>query len=77
MQTRFAVLRNSADMGGAGNFEKAMLELFGKGAVLRFNQVLRLERIDKAPLPPTMFTLPEPLLSRDALRTRLRASTKE
>jgi hypothetical protein len=77
MQTRFAVLRNSADMGGPGNFEKAMLELFGKGAVLRFNQVLRLERIDKAPIPPTMFALHEPLLGRDALRTRLRAPTKE
>jgi hypothetical protein len=77
MQTRFAVLRNSAALGGPGNFEKAMLDLFAKGAVLRFNQVLKLERIDKAPLPPTMFALPEPLLGRDALRARLRASTKE
>ena len=77
MQTRFAVTRNSAALGGPGNFEEAMLELFGKGAVLRFNNVLALERIDKAPIPPTMFALPEPLLGRDALRTRLRAQPKE
>ncbi len=77
MQTRFAVLRNSADLGGPGNFEKAMLELFAKGAVLRFNQILKLEKIDKAPIPSTMFALPQPLLSRDALRARLRQLTKE
>lgn len=72
MQTRFAVLRNSADLGGPGNFEKAMIELFEKGAVLRFNRILTLERIDKAPIPAAMFALPEPLLGRDALRARLR-----
>jgi len=73
MQTRFAVLRNSAALGGPGNFEKAMLDLFAKGTVLRFNQILRLERIDKAPIPAAMFALPQPLLGRDALRTRLGA----
>ncbi|MBX3563155.1 MAG: hypothetical protein KF730_01130 [Sphingomonas sp.] len=77
MQTRFAVLRNSADFGGPGNFEKAMLDLFGKGAVLRFNTILKLEKIDKAPIPATIFALPEPLLGRDALRARLRKPAKE
>jgi hypothetical protein len=71
MQARFAITRNSAIGGGPGNFEKAMLDLFGKGTVLRFNQVLKLEAVDKAPIPPTMFALPEPPLDRDALRTRL------
>lgn len=77
MQTRFAVTRNSADLGGPGNFEKAMLDLFGKGAVLRFNNVLKLEKIDKAPIPAAMFAVPEPLLGRDALRSRLRTQPKE
>ncbi|RYY23326.1 MAG: hypothetical protein EOP62_20460 [Sphingomonadales bacterium] len=77
MQTRFAVLRNSADLGGPGNFEKAMIELFEKGAVLRFNQILKLERFYKGPIPAEMFAVPEPLLSRDALRTRLRQPPKE
>lgn len=77
LQTRFAVTRNSAIQGGPGNFEKAMLDLFAKGAVLRFNQVLRLERVDKAPIPVTSFALPEPLLGRDALRARLRQPPKE
>lgn len=77
MQTRFAVLRNSATYGGPGNFEKAMIDLFAKGTVLRFNQVLTLERIDKAPIPATMFTVPQPLLTRDALRARLRTQPKE
>ncbi|RYE03282.1 MAG: hypothetical protein EOP61_05285 [Sphingomonadales bacterium] len=77
MQTRFAVLRNSATLGGPGNFEKAMIALFEKGAVLRFNQILKLERIDKAPIPAAMFAVPQPLLDREALRARLRTQPKE
>lgn len=71
MQTRFAITRNSAIGGGPGNFERAMLDLFGKGTILRFNTVLRLESIEKAPLPAALFAVPDPLLGRDALRTRL------
>ncbi|HEX8301707.1 hypothetical protein [Sphingomonas sp.] len=77
LQTRFTVMRNSAIAGGPGKFEKAMLDLFAKGAVLRFNQVLKLERIDKAPIPAAMFALPQPLLGRDALRARLSQPSKE
>ncbi|MES2986494.1 MAG: hypothetical protein V4808_01175 [Pseudomonadota bacterium] len=77
MQTRFSVTRNTADLGGLGNFEKAMLDLFGKGAVLRFNSFLKLEKIDKGPIPAAMFAVPEPLLGRDALRARLSLPPKE
>lgn len=77
MQTRFAVMRNSAINGGPGNFERAMIQLFEKGAVLHFNNVLKLERIEKAPIPAAIFAIPQPLLDRDALRARLRQPAKE
>ncbi|WP_066798762.1 hypothetical protein [Sphingomonas soli] len=77
MQTRFAIVRNSTATGGPGNFGKAMIALFEKGAVLRFNQILKLETIDRAPIPAAMFALPQPLLGRDALRSRLRVQPKE
>lgn len=72
MQTRFAIMRNSAT--GVGTFEQAMLDLFAKGAVLRLNQALRLERIEKGPLPVSLFEIPPPLLDRAALAARLARS---
>jgi len=74
MQARFAIMRNSAIAGGIGGFEQAMLDLFAKGAVLRLNQALRLERIEKAPLAATLFDLPQPVLARAELAARLARS---
>jgi hypothetical protein len=74
MQTRFAITRNSAIGGGVGKFEQAMLDLFAKGTVLRLNQALRLERIEKAPLDATLFDVPPPVLDRAALAARLARS---
>jgi hypothetical protein len=69
--TRALIVRNSRMMGAPGNLEKAMIALLDKGAVLRFGTVLRLERIDKAPIPKARFALPGPALDRAALARRL------
>jgi hypothetical protein len=68
--TRTLIVRNGRAMGAPGNLEKAMIALLDKGAVLRFGTVMRLERIDKAPLKGVL-TLPARALDREALRVRL------
>lgn len=74
MQSRFAIRRNSATTGGIGSFEQAMLDLFAKGAVLRLNRALRLDRIERTPLAATMFEVPQPVLARADLASRLARS---
>ena len=76
LHARVAVRSNAATMGGFGNFARAMVALYEKGAVLRFGNVLRLERIDRAPLPPGEFAVPQPLLDRAALAARLGAAAR-
>ncbi len=73
MQARFAIERNSAPIGGPGNFEQAMIALFERGAVLRLGKALRLERIQAVPIAPGEFDPPAPILDRTALRRRLAA----
>ena len=68
--TRTLIVRNSRAMGAPGNLEKAMIALLDKGAVLRFGTVMRIERIDKAPLKG-MIALPSAALDKEALRARL------
>ena len=75
LHARVAVRSNAATMGGFGSFARAMVALYDKGAVLRFGTVLMLERIDRAPVAPGEFAVPEPLLDRAALAARLGAAT--
>jgi hypothetical protein len=72
MQTGFSIRRNGPP-GGPGNLEKAMLDLFGKGLVLRYGRILRLERIEKGPIPAAAFELPLPVLDKAALKRRFEA----
>jgi hypothetical protein len=74
MQTRFAIERNSALQGGPGNFEKATAALFDKGAVLRLGSALRLDRLERKPIPISEFEVPRPLLDRAALKARIEAA---
>jgi hypothetical protein len=70
MQTRYSVSVNAARLGGLGNFERAMIALFDKGPVLRFGTALRLQRLEKKPIPAESFALPV-VLDRAALAARL------
>lgn len=70
---RALIIRNSTMMGAPGNLEKAMIALGEKGAVLRFGTVLRLERIDRAPIAKDKLKLPSAPLDRAALKARLAA----
>jgi|ERR1044072_1239153 hypothetical protein len=54
-------------------FGAAVSELAGRGTLLRFGPLWRLERIEIAPVPESTFALPGAPLDRDALRARLRA----
>lgn len=73
LQARVSITRNSAPIGGVGNLEKAMIELFDKGAVLRFGTILKLEKIEKGAVPASAFAVPKPLLDRAQLKARLGA----
>ena len=52
---------------------RAMAALLGRGALLRFGDMWRLESIDTTPLHPAIFALPGAPISREQLRERLRA----
>lgn len=71
LYTRVSITRNTAPIGGVGNLEKAMIELFDKGAVLRFGTSLKLEKIEKGAIPASAFAVPKPLLDRAQLKARL------
>ncbi len=73
MQSSFAIRRNSAMIGGPGKLPRAFIALFDKGAVLRFGSMIKLDKIDHAPIPANVFDLPRPLLDAAGLRKRMEA----
>lgn len=71
MQSRFTISVNSGPMGGLGNLEKALIELFDKGPVIRFGTALRLDGIEKKPVAASELLLPQPVLSREQFGQRV------
>lgn len=45
--------------------------ILAKGAVIRMGRLMRLESVDKAPVPASAFALPGPVLDRAQLRARM------
>jgi hypothetical protein len=73
MHSKLLIERNARSMGTPpGKLEQAMMALFDKGAVLRFGDVFRLERIEWKPVPADRFALPV-VIDGSALRARLGA----
>nr|AGU10040.1 hypothetical protein [uncultured organism] len=72
MQTRLGTAGMQQVQGGAGNLEKKVAEMLDKGMVLRFGDAIKLEKVEKAPIEPSSFTLPA-VLDKAALKTRMTA----
>jgi hypothetical protein len=56
--------------GGVGNLDKRVEEMLGKGMVLRFENTLKLDKIEKGPIDAKRFALP-PVLDKAALKARM------
>lgn len=73
MHAGLLMRRNARIRGGKpGKLEGAILNLYGRGAVLRFGDVFELERVEATPLSPDRFALP-PVIAGNALKARLAA----
>jgi len=72
MQTRLGAGMQKLQ-GGAGNLEKRVEEMLGKGMVLRFDNSLKLDKIEKTPIDAKAFALPT-VLDKAALKARLTAA---
>ncbi|ATY33827.1 hypothetical protein CVN68_19230 [Sphingomonas psychrotolerans] len=59
--------------GGVGNLDKRVEEMLGKGMVLRFENSLKLDKVEKGPIDPKVFALPT-VLDKAALKARLTAA---
>ena len=73
MQVRLGSAGVAQMQGGEGAVEKRAKEMLDKGMVLRFGEALKLEKIEKAPIAAADLALPETVLDRAALKTRLAA----
>lgn len=73
MQTRLGAAGMEQIQGGRGNLEKAVQEMLAKGMVLRFGPALTLQSLERAPIDPGSFALPERILDRAALKARFDA----
>ncbi|MEI9853039.1 MAG: hypothetical protein WDN24_21795, partial [Sphingomonas sp.] len=58
---------------GEDALENMSLEMMRLGAVLRLGKSIRLERLERTPIPADAFALAEPLLDRETLRVRYTA----
>lgn len=73
MHAGLLMRRNARIRGGKpGKLETAILNLYDRGAVLRFGDVFELDRVEATPLSPDRFTLP-PVIAGNALKARLAA----
>lgn len=52
---------------------EALSDVLGRGALLRFGPLFRLESLGNAPVPASTFVLPSPPITREALAARLGA----
>jgi hypothetical protein len=59
--------------GGIGKLEKSVQDMLGKGAMLRFGDEVKLEKVTKGPLPAADFALPGTVLDRAGLKARAEA----
>lgn len=69
MQTRLGA-GMQALQGGVGNLDKRVEEMLGKGMVLRFENTLKLDKIEKGPIDAKSFALPT-VLDKAALKARM------
>lgn len=69
MQTRLGA-GMQALQGGVGNLDKRVEEMLGKGMVLRFENSLKLDKIEKGPIDAKSFALPT-VLDKAALKARM------
>jgi hypothetical protein len=69
MQTRLGAGMQQLQ-GGVGNLDKRVEEMLGKGMVLRFENTLKLDKIEKGPIDAKRFALP-PVLDKAALKARM------
>jgi hypothetical protein len=59
--------------GGVGKLEQAVQDMLAKGAMLRFGDEVKLEKVTKGPLPAADFALPGTVLDRAGLKARAEA----
>ena len=71
MQTRLGAGMQQLQ-GGATQADKLVEEMLGKGMVLRFDNTLKLDKIEKAPIDAKVFALPT-VIDKAALKARLAA----
>lgn len=69
MQTRLGAAMQALQ-GGASNLDKLIEEMLGKGMVLRFDNTLKLDKVEKGPIDAKAFTLPT-VLDKAALKARM------
>lgn len=69
MQTRLGAGMQQLQ-GGGGNLDKRVEEMLGKGMVLRFDNTLKLDKIEKGPIDAKAFALPT-VLDKAALKARM------
>ncbi|NIJ21861.1 hypothetical protein FHS95_003572 [Sphingomonas naasensis] len=69
MQTRLGAAMQQLQ-GGSGSFDKLIQEMLDKGMVLRFDNTLKLDKLEKGPIDAKTFALPA-VLDKAALKKRL------
>jgi len=72
MALHFGTIMASASRSAPG-VGRALVDLLGRGTVLRIGDMWRLESIEIGPVPPSAFALPSAPISREELLARLRA----
>lgn len=72
MQTRLGAGMQKLQGGGESKVDKLVAEMLGKGMVLRFDNTLKLDKLEKAPIDAKTFTLPA-VLDKTALKARMAA----
>lgn len=70
MQTRLGAGMQQLQGGGGSKIDKLVEEMLGKGMVLRFDNTLKLDKIEKAPIDAKVFALPT-VLDKAGLKARL------
>jgi hypothetical protein len=73
MQTRLGMESVKQLQGELGTLEKRVEEMLGKGTVLRFGPMIKLDKIERGPIDASSFALPDKVLDKAALKTRLEA----
>ena len=72
MQTRLGAGMQQLQGGGGSKVDKLVAEMLGKGMVLRFDNTLKLDKVEKGPIDAKAFTLPT-VLDKAALKARMTA----